>query len=438
MTNPRSHSPRLARALFVVLLACTATGCIGPFRRPFGRLQTVLRGEGLAPVNRSEDLAVIRGRRTLPYTVNMEIRKGDTLRTGPGARALVHFREGYQAFIGPNAEVVIHNPSIGLARGQTYVRKVVPRPRRRFTARTRYTVVGTRSTEFFVSAGPGGSTVAVVTGAVDAASTGNPDIQVVVEELEQTRFPADSALAVPPPVIGLRNATRDSIRILVVDTRFVRDTFTDTVIVAPPVDIVEVPLLLDAPVDSVLARLDRAGLRLGPLAGPQPPSVPRWRAAEQSPPPGSRVPAGTPVTVGFVREAEPDTPVTHPPPPPYVAPEAALVERLRTSFEPAQSLVLAPDTATLAALAELLRRHPAAVLEVGGHADSMGPEAYNVTLSDTRARAIRTHLVEHYGIDPVRIRTMAYGESRPAASNATATGRATNRRVEFRLVLPAR
>lgn len=69
---------------------------------------------------------------------------------------------------------------------------------------------------------------------------------------------------------------------------------------------------------------------------------------------------------------------------------------------------------------------------VEGHTDSVGEEGYNMKLSHRRAGAVRDFLADH-GIAPNRIRTEAYGESRPVASNDSVQGRAQNRRVELRV-----
>lgn len=76
-------------------------------------------------------------------------------------------------------------------------------------------------------------------------------------------------------------------------------------------------------------------------------------------------------------------------------------------------------------------------VEIEGHADSTGPERYNVDLSLRRARAVRDFLVDELGIDRSTLSVVAYGEAYPAASNATVDGRAANRRVEFRRITEA-
>ena len=65
-----------------------------------------------------------------------------------------------------------------------------------------------------------------------------------------------------------------------------------------------------------------------------------------------------------------------------------------------------------------------------GHTDSVGSDAYNQGLSERRASAVRAVLVNQYGVESSRVQAVGYGESRPVADNATADGRAINRRVE--------
>lgn len=69
-------------------------------------------------------------------------------------------------------------------------------------------------------------------------------------------------------------------------------------------------------------------------------------------------------------------------------------------------------------------------VEIGGHTDSTGSEAYNMALSQRRADSVRDYLVEK-GVDANRLSTKAYGESQPVADNSTKQGRFQNRRVEL-------
>lgn len=68
-----------------------------------------------------------------------------------------------------------------------------------------------------------------------------------------------------------------------------------------------------------------------------------------------------------------------------------------------------------------------------GHADWIGTDAYNQKLSERRANTVKTYLVSQ-GIPSGRVRSEGRGESQPVASNATAEGRARNRRVEVTII----
>ena len=69
-----------------------------------------------------------------------------------------------------------------------------------------------------------------------------------------------------------------------------------------------------------------------------------------------------------------------------------------------------------------------ATVLVEGHTDSVGSEAYNLALSDRRAKAVFDYLTSR-GVDPARLKSVGKGEAEPIASNDTAEGRQQNRRV---------
>lgn len=82
-------------------------------------------------------------------------------------------------------------------------------------------------------------------------------------------------------------------------------------------------------------------------------------------------------------------------------------------------------------LAEVLSKQDAIrLLKIEGHTDNRGPAAFNRTLSQQRADAVRVYLQEQ-GIDPSRLEATGYGEERPVAPNTTRRGRDANRRVEL-------
>ncbi|MCQ2283264.1 MAG: OmpA family protein [Bacteroidales bacterium] len=72
-------------------------------------------------------------------------------------------------------------------------------------------------------------------------------------------------------------------------------------------------------------------------------------------------------------------------------------------------------------------------IEIGGHTDNQGTEEYNLTLSESRAKAVYEYLVSK-NIPKERLSYRGYGMSQPIAGNATEEGRAENRRTEFKIV----
>ena len=88
---------------------------------------------------------------------------------------------------------------------------------------------------------------------------------------------------------------------------------------------------------------------------------------------------------------------------------------------------------TLDQLASTLTQYEKTYVDVLGHTDSTGSDAYNQTLSERRASAVADYLSTR-GVQSARLAARGYGESQPKASNLDAAGRSANRRVEIRLV----
>ena len=80
-------------------------------------------------------------------------------------------------------------------------------------------------------------------------------------------------------------------------------------------------------------------------------------------------------------------------------------------------------------VADYMKANPDVTAVVAGHTDSTASNAYNKKLSENRANAVKTALVEKYGIDASRIKAVGYGEDKPIATNKTKAGRQENRRV---------
>jgi outer membrane protein OmpA-like peptidoglycan-associated protein len=93
------------------------------------------------------------------------------------------------------------------------------------------------------------------------------------------------------------------------------------------------------------------------------------------------------------------------------------------------STLTATSKANLRERADILKKYGDTDLEIDGHTDDRGTEAYNQTLSEKRASAVADYL-KSLGVSNRRITTIGYGESSPVATNETDNGRAQNRRVE--------
>ena len=109
--------------------------------------------------------------------------------------------------------------------------------------------------------------------------------------------------------------------------------------------------------------------------------------------------------------------------------EAVRVE-LDVKFDFDKAQVKQESYGDIKALADFMKQYPQTSTVVEGHTDSVGSDAYNQGLSERRANAVREVLVNQYGVESGRVQAVGYGESRPVADNATAEGRAINRRVE--------
>lgn len=103
-------------------------------------------------------------------------------------------------------------------------------------------------------------------------------------------------------------------------------------------------------------------------------------------------------------------------------------------FENDSAVLTEASRKILDEVAESLKNQPNVRVEIGGHTDSIGNDAYNHILSQQRAEAVRQYLISR-GVSGDRLVAMGYGEFRPVASNETPEGREQNRRVEFKLIV---
>ena len=93
---------------------------------------------------------------------------------------------------------------------------------------------------------------------------------------------------------------------------------------------------------------------------------------------------------------------------------------------------LQPESrAVLKEIAATLKQHADLKVLIEGHTDNVGAAASNLTLSEARAAAVKAALVADFGVDGSRISTKGFGDTKPAAPNTNAAGRAQNRRVEI-------
>jgi OOP family OmpA-OmpF porin len=122
------------------------------------------------------------------------------------------------------------------------------------------------------------------------------------------------------------------------------------------------------------------------------------------------------------------------PPPPAPEPAAEAIEKGRTTldvkFDFDQSVIKKGYYNDIDNLVSVMKQYPELAVALEGHTDWIGSDAYNQTLSQKRADAVKLYMIEKGGIDSNRLKAIGYGESRPIADNKTDEGRAQNRRTE--------
>ena len=113
-----------------------------------------------------------------------------------------------------------------------------------------------------------------------------------------------------------------------------------------------------------------------------------------------------------------------------VAPAAGFPDLGTVHFDSGKADLTPDDQATLDKAADAMKANPNAHLRLEGYTDSTGTDPHNMTLSQQRAVAVADYL-KSKGIDGSRLTGNGFGPSNPADTNATAAGKADNRRVEL-------
>ena len=104
-----------------------------------------------------------------------------------------------------------------------------------------------------------------------------------------------------------------------------------------------------------------------------------------------------------------------------------------TLYDFDKATLKAEGQATLDKIARDLSKIKLEVIIAVGNTDSVGTDAYNMALGQRRAQSVKAYLVSK-GVDGSRVYTESKGKSNPVASNATAEGRAKNRRTDIEVV----
>ncbi|NGY07013.1 OmpA family protein [Solimonas terrae] len=103
------------------------------------------------------------------------------------------------------------------------------------------------------------------------------------------------------------------------------------------------------------------------------------------------------------------------------------------NFEYDQAKLTVNAQTILDGVADALTAAPGIAVEVDGHTDSRGSDAYNQALSERRAQSVMQYLADH-GVAADRMSAKGFGETQPVADNDTEDGRELNRRVELKIV----
>jgi outer membrane protein OmpA-like peptidoglycan-associated protein len=104
-------------------------------------------------------------------------------------------------------------------------------------------------------------------------------------------------------------------------------------------------------------------------------------------------------------------------------------------FDTGKSTLKPSGMEQLSMIASIMRDYPENRIAIAGHTDSVGRDDYNLALSQARADSVKSYLLQQ-GVAPrCIVASQGFGERYPVADNATAAGRAQNRRVELAITV---
>jgi len=132
----------------------------------------------------------------------------------------------------------------------------------------------------------------------------------------------------------------------------------------------------------------------------------------------------------------PPPPPEEPAPPPRVELRDNKIEiREKIQFEYNKATILEVSYSLLDEIADVIKKNPQVKkIQIEGHASSEGNDAYNLRLSDQRAKAVMAYLVEKGGIPKEALIAKGFGETMPLDPADTEAAREKNRRVEFNVI----
>jgi len=115
--------------------------------------------------------------------------------------------------------------------------------------------------------------------------------------------------------------------------------------------------------------------------------------------------------------------------------DTGMIRLQDVKFETAKATILPEFRHTLDVVGEVLSKWPQLKIEIGGHCDSRGSDAYNLALSRRRVASVRAYLLQHFSkLQATQLIAKGYGESQPLVPNTSPENMAQNRRVEFKVL----